>query len=95
MNIYSSVEDLEGGGRRYRIGIIADLDKDSRHRDGYWVSYLLRGHLTRDTKGMYSIAWDEEPQLLKSYFAENGRGLELSELQFFNGVLCYHITHRA
>lgn len=63
--------------------------------EGLPVAKLLRhihtchrhvGHLIRHVSGTYRVEWEKEPILLQSYFSEKGRGLELSELQVFNGL---------
>jgi hypothetical protein len=41
----------------------------------------------RDINGMYHVDWDDEQVELHSYLAEKGRGLELSELHVFDGLI--------
>ena len=44
------------------------------------------GYQVRGAAGQYRIEFDAEAQQLRSYFSEKGRGLELSELQVFDGA---------
>jgi soluble calcium-activated nucleotidase 1 len=69
----------------YTINVVADRDKDSKSEDG-WESTLLTGVLTRDVRGHYSAAWGSSIAL-KSKINEGGRGMELSDLVYFNGRL--------
>ncbi|KTF86300.1 hypothetical protein cypCar_00046272 [Cyprinus carpio] len=82
-------------GIRYRIGIIADLDTNSRsHKDNTWFSFLKRGHLlVSDSGDSVSVEWDPESVVLESHLSEKGRGMELSELVAFNGHL-YSVDDR-
>lgn len=76
------------GTYTYRIGVIADLDKDSRIDGGdTWKSYLKKGFLSFNAERAYvSITWDTtDPLTLKSSYSLKGRGMELSELVTFNG----------
>lgn len=63
-------------GVRYRIGMIADLDLDSRSsKDQTWFSYLKRGHLTvSDSGDRLEVEWDADTLVLESHLSENGRG---------------------
>lgn len=78
-------------GIKYRIGIISDLDKNSKSgAESYtWVSYFKKGYLNwNPSTKQVSLLWDETgPVTLKSRFCEKGRGMELSELLVFNGKL--------
>lgn len=88
-------------GIRYPIGLIADLDLDSRSQplsanssashpsSSFWHSFLLKGYLTYDAEEeRIHIEWDEEGRrLLTSSISSSGRGMELSELTVFNGKL--------
>jgi len=69
----------------YHINVVADKDKSSKNGKD-WESVLLNGVLTRDTLGKYSITWGESITL-KSKINEDGRGMELSDLAYFNGNL--------
>ncbi|XP_061080938.1 soluble calcium-activated nucleotidase 1 [Conger conger] len=82
-------------GLRYRIGVIADLDKASHDPKGRtWFSYLRRGHLLVSESGdQVAVEWDLERTMLESHLAEKDRGMELSELVAFNGHL-YSVDDR-
>lgn len=76
-------------GVRYRIGLIADLDTNSKGPSEHtWFSYLKKGYLTLSASGDHvSVEWDKKDHILESHLAEKGRGMELSELVVFNGKL--------
>ncbi|KAL8163413.1 UNVERIFIED_CONTAM: Soluble calcium-activated nucleotidase 1 [Gekko kuhli] len=76
-------------GVRYRIGLIADLDTNSKGPSEHtWISYLKKGYLTLSASGDHvSVEWDTKDHVLESHLAEKGRGMELSELVVFNGKL--------
>ncbi|XP_068177053.1 soluble calcium-activated nucleotidase 1b [Antennarius striatus] len=76
-------------GIRYRIGVIADLDTESRSsKDETWFSYMKRGYVTvSDSADRLQVEWDTERVTLESHLSEKGRGMELSELVVFNGHL--------
>ncbi|KAL1465754.1 hypothetical protein WDU94_005297, partial [Cyamophila willieti] len=77
-------------GIQYRIGIISDLDTDSKLPDGKsWLSYFKKGYLLfNPNSDQISFIWDvEKPTVLKSGYGLNGRGMELSELVTFDGKL--------
>lgn len=79
-----------GSGVSYRIGIISDLDKDSRDSNGKnaWYSVLRRGQLFWSPgRNAISVTWDQDHVRLVSTLAMNGRGMELSELVTFDGRL--------
>ncbi|KAM8845901.1 soluble calcium-activated nucleotidase 1 isoform 4-T5 [Spinachia spinachia] len=82
-------------GTRYRIGLIADLDKRSRRNHTLaWFSYMRRGHLSVSHSGdEVAVEWDAERGVLESSLSEKGRGMELSELVAFNGKL-YSVDDR-
>ncbi|XP_071965544.1 soluble calcium-activated nucleotidase 1-like [Antedon mediterranea] len=75
------------GGKKYKIGLVADLDTDSKDKENpkIWNSYLKTGYLTLNGHhdGL-TIEW-EDNRLLTSQFSQGGRGMELSELIIFNG----------
>ena len=77
-------------GIRYRIGIVADPDEQSKV-DGVsntWQSYFKVGYLILShDRNRVHISWDENEIELKTHLAEGGRGAELSELIVFNGKL--------
>ena len=75
---------------QYRIGIIADLDTDSKIPDktNLWRSYFKQGFLYINDNNKVEIEWDDaEPLELRSSLSLGGRGMELSELIAFNGHL--------
>ncbi|KAK3930313.1 Soluble calcium-activated nucleotidase 1 [Frankliniella fusca] len=78
-------------GVTYRIGIISDLDTDSKSNSdsSTWLSYYKKGFLTWDrVHGSVSFKWDAvEPTQLTSTLGQGKRGMELSELVVFNGKL--------
>ncbi|XP_065115302.1 soluble calcium-activated nucleotidase 1b isoform X1 [Paramisgurnus dabryanus] len=82
-------------GIRYRIGVIADLDTNSRStKNNTWFSFLKRGHLlVSDSGDRVSVEWDADRVVLESHLSEKGRGMELSELVAFNGHL-YSVDDR-
>lgn len=74
---------------RYKIGLIADLDKQSKkYSKDFWISYLLEGQLIYypSTKKIV-ITFEKEKSLLRSSLSFSKRGMELSELIVFNGKL--------
>ncbi|XP_041077528.1 soluble calcium-activated nucleotidase 1-like [Polyodon spathula] len=83
-------------GVRYRIGVIADLDTDSRSKaqQHTWFSLLKKGYVVVSESGdTLTLEWDSEDTVLESHLAEKGRGMELSELIVFNGRL-YSVDDR-
>lgn len=82
--------------RKYRIGMITDLDTNSKLEDpsNTWVAYFKKGYLTissSNDKVSVNINDDEAP--LKSQLSQGGRAMELSELVAFNGKL-YSVDDR-
>lgn len=69
----------------YNISVIADKDKDSKSGND-WGSILKNGLLSRDRSGNYRIEWSNEITI-KSKINEDGRGMELSDLTYFNNHL--------
>ncbi|XP_041673324.1 soluble calcium-activated nucleotidase 1 isoform X2 [Cheilinus undulatus] len=82
-------------GTRYRIGVIADLDTNSRsEKKQTWFSYMRRGYLLVSQSGdKVAVEWDADRVVLESHLSEKGRGMELSELVVFNGKL-YSVDDR-
>ncbi|XP_024127350.1 soluble calcium-activated nucleotidase 1 [Oryzias melastigma] len=82
-------------GIRYRIGVIADLDTNSRSdKKLTWFSYMRRGYLMVSESGdKVAVEWDADRVVLESHLSEKGRGMELSELVAFNGKL-YSVDDR-
>lgn len=71
--------------QEYNIGIIADLDKNSKTEEDGYMSYLKKGTLTRDGDA-YSVVWNSLNVLQTSEGVE-GRGAELSELDYIGTEL--------
>ncbi|KAJ8923143.1 hypothetical protein NQ315_001697 [Exocentrus adspersus] len=75
----------------FRIGIIADLDTNSKSNkeENTYYSYFKQGYLSYNpNKHTVVITWDgKDPIKLQNNFALKGRGMELSELVTFDGRL--------
>lgn len=80
----------------YKIGLIADMDTNSKIADTKWHSYLKHGYLnfgiTRSVTSQYIVDIEfnnlsENTIELQSNYAHKGRGMELSEFVTFNGRL--------
>ncbi|XP_034830566.1 apyrase [Maniola hyperantus] len=74
----------------YRIGIVADLDTNSKSEKPHtFKSYLKKGFFSYDTVKEYaSVLWDTRPTMvLSSTYSHKGRGMELSELIVYDGRL--------
>lgn len=72
---------------QYSITIVADMDKASKTDDKKWRSTLKSGTLTRNPETKkYSITWDSSIDVT-SVFNDGSRGMELSELAYFNDQL--------
>lgn len=75
----------------FRIGIIADLDTDSKSKreKNTWFSYLKKGYLSYSPmKHTVVVTWDyTNPVELTTSYALKDRGMELSELVVFDGRL--------
>jgi len=70
----------------YNISVIADKDKLSKAGTG-WESVLKSGYLSRDADtGLYDVYWENETPL-RGKINEEGRGMELSDLTYWNGQL--------
>lgn len=81
---------INNGIHTYRIGLIADLDKDSKDakNKNVWRSYLKMGHLSynpHDNAVHITFNDNEPPTEISSGYSLKGRGMELSELVTFNG----------
>lgn len=76
---------------KYRIGIIADLDKNSKSptKSNTFISYFKKGYLNYNpVQQSVSIEWDPKPPtVLTSTYSHKGRGMELSELIVYDGKL--------
>jgi hypothetical protein len=76
--------------RVFNFAIVSDNDKDSRVHDetkNEWQSKFKTGRLTRRGHAGWKLDWDKGEIDLRSKLSEDGRGLELSELAYFNGKL--------
>ncbi|CAL1533529.1 unnamed protein product [Lymnaea stagnalis] len=73
----------------YSIGLITDLDTDSKSREkkSTWISYYRQGNLTLSDKRDEVKVKLAQPKVLFSNIAAGDRGMELSELVIFNGKL--------
>ncbi|PFX19766.1 soluble calcium-activated nucleotidase 1-like [Stylophora pistillata] len=80
--------EVTAQGKRFRIGVIADLDENSKSssKENTWTSQFKRGYLTLNN-GRVSVEWDQDIIILSSTLSQKGRGMELSELKVFNGKL--------
>ncbi|XP_049868704.1 soluble calcium-activated nucleotidase 1 [Pectinophora gossypiella] len=82
---------ISGDVRTYRIGIVADLDTNSKSKSKAHTfnSYLKRGSLIYNpVQNTVTVTWDTQPAtLLTSTYAQKGRGMELSELIVYDGRL--------
>ncbi len=83
-------------GLEFHIGLVADLDLNSRcNRSGgegdtgkCWLSYFLKGKLMwHPSNNVAAVYWEQKPSILKSSYSLAGRGMELSELITFDGRL--------
>eukprot|EP01087_Luapelamoeba_hula_P007442 TRINITY_DN1824_c0_g1_i1.p1 TRINITY_DN1824_c0_g1~~TRINITY_DN1824_c0_g1_i1.p1 ORF type:complete len:423 (+),score=82.09 TRINITY_DN1824_c0_g1_i1:169-1437(+) len=72
----------------FRIAIIADMDTASKSTEGKkWRSVMKKGILHRDpATRKYTVTWKDEYDVF-SALNEAGRGMELSDLTYFNGNL--------
>ena len=90
---HSSPIYTKNGERRLRIAVVADLDKKSAVSNGKksvstWKSYLRRGWLILSEGNENArVEWDKRAITLTSRVSEGGRGMELSDLVFYNGRL--------
>ena len=75
----------------FRIGVIADLDTNSRSDSdkNEWYSHFMRGYLSYSpTRHTVVVTWDRtSPIRLTTSYSHKGRGMELSELVVFDGRL--------
>eukprot|EP00033_Pygsuia_biforma_P000520 GCRY01000610.1.p1 GENE.GCRY01000610.1~~GCRY01000610.1.p1 ORF type:complete len:352 (-),score=40.07 GCRY01000610.1:425-1480(-) len=76
----------------WRIAIVSDMDTDSKFVDEKgktaFKSILRYGTLVKNEKtAEFKVEWDQESVDLVSTLSEGGRGMELSELCYFDGHL--------
>lgn len=80
---------VSNGMYTYRFGLIADLDKASKHptEKNKWRSFYKKGYLSYNgvTQSIVVSFDKDEPIEIDGGYALNGRGMELSELVTFNG----------
>jgi len=90
-------ERVEGGGVRWKFMVVEDPDERSKLEDGKsWGAHIRYGSLLLKSIGgrkrsptSAEVTWDNSKEgLLKSNLAAGGRGMELSELVWFNGAIC-------
>lgn len=81
---------INNGIQTYRIGLIADLDKNSiSDKSHIWRSYLKMGQLSYNptTDSVQVSINDDSPTEISGSYSLKGRGMELSELVIFNGKM--------
>lgn len=82
-----SYSAYDSSSDQYRIAVITDMDTASKvEGKDEWRALLKIGVLVRGRDGSYSVNWKEEKEL-RSKYNEGGRGMELSELVFYNNKL--------
>lgn len=80
----------KNGVATFRIGLIADMDKESKHpsKANMWRSYLKKGFLSYSpAKNSMAVTFNDDDQAteIASGYSLKGRGMELSELVTYNG----------
>lgn len=80
----------KNGVSTFRIGLIADMDKDSKltSKANMWRSYLKKGLLSYSpSKSSIAVTFNDADQTTEiiSGYSLKGRGMELSELVTYNG----------
>ncbi|VDM92220.1 unnamed protein product [Onchocerca ochengi] len=82
---------LEDGSHQFRIMVVTDLDKSSKHpvEENQWQSFIEFGILTMNKEYTEaSLQWNKNEQIaLYSTIAGGGRSMELSDLAIFDGKL--------
>ncbi|XP_003741943.1 soluble calcium-activated nucleotidase 1 [Galendromus occidentalis] len=79
---------ISGRKTKYRIAVVADMDKASKLVENTWVSKFKTGWLIMDRRSqIFEVEWDKQETILKGSLAQSGRGMELSELVVFDGKL--------
>lgn len=80
---------LSNGARNFQIGLIADMDKASKHpqKPYTWRSFFKKGSLHYDPlTNSVSVTFDDaDVTEIAAGYSLKGRGMELSELVTFNG----------
>ncbi|TRY51278.1 Apyrase [Cryptosporidium tyzzeri] len=94
----STLLNLSAGGTQERrvctdkmpcsFRLVADLDMKSKPGNGEknYKSLFQKGSIIQDKRGNYRVDWGESLEL-KSGYNEYGRGMELSELISYNGMM--------
>eukprot|EP00164_Ancoracysta_twista_P002625 GFYU01003495.1.p1 GENE.GFYU01003495.1~~GFYU01003495.1.p1 ORF type:complete len:371 (-),score=101.83 GFYU01003495.1:271-1383(-) len=88
-NDFTSEARHTAQGTEWDFALIADLDHDSRvagSKKPKWSSIFLTGVLKRNKDGQWSMDKTEKTDYFSSY-NDGKRGMELSELVKFNGML--------
>ncbi|XP_046574048.1 soluble calcium-activated nucleotidase 1-like [Haliotis rubra] len=82
-------------GMMYSIGLITDLDTDSKSKDkkDTWFSYFRTGNFTISHDNRHVSVKLNQPVVITSTLSQGGRGMELSELVTFNQKL-YSVDDR-
>lgn len=81
-----SYHKYDSSSIEYNISVISDKDKESK-KGNLWESVLQSGTLDRDPRtGKYTITWYDMISVT-SKLNEDGRGMELSDLTYFNNQL--------
>jgi len=71
----------------YDIVVVADMDKASKMEGGQWKSMLKYGKLMRNPgTGKYTVSWNKDVDITSPY-NDGSRGMELSDLTYFNEQL--------
>lgn len=84
---HAHVLPLPDGGVKYRIVAITDLDHNSKVDAKNWQSFMTEAWFTISAyRDHFKVEW-EEPRALKSQISAGGRGMELSDLAYFDGKL--------
>ena len=64
--MFSFIPQILGRKIKYRIAVVADMDKASKLVDNTWVSKLKTGWLTMDRHSqIFEIEWDKQEVTLK------------------------------
>uniref|UniRef100_A0A7E4UM52 Soluble calcium-activated nucleotidase 1 n=1 Tax=Panagrellus redivivus TaxID=6233 RepID=A0A7E4UM52_PANRE len=87
----ATIKHNADGSTTYRIAVVTDLDKDSKHptKKNTWQSYYKTGLVTVTPDGKSaSVLWqDDHTRVLSSTISAGGRAMELSDLAVFDGKL--------
>eukprot|EP00126_Sphaerothecum_destruens_P015724 Sdes_comp9761_c0_seq1m1281 len=79
---------ITNGVTEFKIALVADMDIFSYdHATKLWKSHLLLGTLKKSSSMKFEVNFTQEKITLSSKYAEDNRGMELSDLIWFNGKL--------